>query len=142
MNNMSILVVDANPKNVDAIMFELDARSITRANSYKSAMDVLSVEEFDVALINLKLPASREEIVGERAPLGMFIMLEALSKGVRHVAVFADPSDSNDPLYPAFVHASEFALMTGGSWQRLICVTLKADGTKDWATALDRLIKD
>lgn len=142
----TVLVVEDIEKNQRSACRDLSLCHLVMTDNFETTMGTLSsssCERFDAAIINLNLPASRQEIGKTRAPFGMLLMFEAARFGIRHIAVLADPSDSGDLLYPAFAHASESIMCIGaGCWQRFMYAPVDHNGTKDFKKVLDMLLSN
>ncbi len=140
-----ILVIDDTPQHIESAKTGLAGHKLTTVTGYQSAMEILSKEKFDIVLTDLHLPMSSKTMgskfkLGELVPYGVLLMIEAARQGAKHVAVVTDLGHHDDPFSAAFDHYSRFPVIIEGAKVMMLHARLTADGSKDWAEALDRLL--
>ncbi|MDO8482411.1 MAG: response regulator [bacterium] len=117
--NLRILVVDDSEVNRKAAQDQLGKdNTLIVVGTYEEAQKLLgggyvegewkeSEETFDMALVDLLLPASDQqqssrEHVGKEMPIGIFLALLAAKQGVKHIAVFTDSNHHSHPASACF----------------------------------------
>jgi CheY-like chemotaxis protein len=139
-----VLVFDDTRKNIESaeqtVPFEYD---LVTAMGYDEAMELLSKFSFDVVLTDLLTPMSSEGIIpdsfllGKLVPYGLLILIEALAKGTKEVAIVTDiEGHCRDPFSAAIRHFIGEAVESGKTRLRFIQAPLRADGSKDWGKVL------
>ncbi len=144
---LRILVIDDTPRHLESAFLGLGAYNLAAVNGYEDAMNVLALEKFDVVLIDLHLPMSSKTMgdkfkLGELVPYRVLLMLEAARNGAKHVAVVTDLSHHDDPFSAAFDHYSRYPVKIENAKVVMMHAPMNQDGSKDWVTALDRLMKE
>lgn len=101
---MKILVIDDNQTNLNAAKAQLNEHELTLIRTYDEGEELLCCEIYDVALIDLMLPASKNQqsrkgltFVGQQLPVGIFLAILAVKKSVKYVAVFTDTDHHSHP---------------------------------------------
>lgn len=143
---LRILVIDDAQENIASAKKGLADHRLTTVTGYEDAMDTLRREKFDIVLSDLHLPMSSQTMgsnfrLGELVPYGLLLMVEAAHQGAKRVAVVTDLSHHADPFSAAFDHFSGMRLEIDGAKVIMVHAPMK-DGAKDWAAALERLMKD
>jgi len=142
---LRILVIDDTPGNITSAKQGLAGHRLTTVTGYEDAMDILNKENFDVVLTDLHLPMSSKTMgdkfkLGELVPYGLLLMVEAAHQGATRVAVVTNLSHHDDPFSAAFDHFSRFPVNIDGAIVLMTHAPMKG-GAKDWAMALDWLMK-
>ncbi len=144
---LRILVVDDTPKHIVSARTGLANHNLTTVTGYEQAMSVLENERFDVVLTDLHMPMSSKTLgtdafyLGGLVPYGILLMVEAARCGAKFVAVVTDLNHHSDPFSAAFDHYSRFPVTIDGAKVVMMHAPM-CDGAKDWATALERLMKE
>ena len=106
---MKILVIDDNQVNLDAAEAQLAGHDVTFVSSYDEGRELVKKKhEFEVVLVDLLMPASREaqgagmRYVGQEMPIGIFLALLAAKNGAKYVAVFTDSDHHSHPASACF----------------------------------------
>ncbi len=142
---LDILVIDDMPNNLESAQKLLAGHRLIMVNGYQSAMEVMSKCSFNVVLTDLHLPMSSKTMgdkfkLGELVPYGVLLMIEAARCGAKHVAVVTDLSHHDDPFSAAFDHYAQFPITIEGARVLMMHAPMQ-NGSKDWKTALDQLLK-
>ncbi len=118
MNALNILVLDDNAAHRASAEHQLAGHNLTVVSSYNEASELLESNiKFDMALLDLMMPAADMRTLGENAkefhgkelPMGTILAFQALKAGVKKVAVLTDTNHHNHPASAAFDYL-------GGSW--------------------------
>ena len=142
-----ILVIDDRESNRNAALRDLSDYRLTVASRYEEAMLLLSEEQFDIVLTDLKLPMSSRTLseeafeLGKLVNYGFLLMLEAASRGVRYIAVVSDIDHHQDPMAAAFDRFQRSEWRLNGAKLRLLHAKM-VNGEKDWADAFNRLLNE
>ena len=110
-------------------------------------MQILGSEKFDIVLTDLQMPMSSRTLgpsafkLGQLVPYGILLMVEAAHQGAKHVAVVTDLNHHADWVSAAFDHFS-YPVQIEGAKVLMMHAPMDSDGSKDWAAALARLMKD
>jgi CheY-like chemotaxis protein len=144
---LRILVIDDTATHIVSAKSGLAGQKLTTATGYEEAMKTLGSEKFDVVLTDLHLPMSSKTMgsnfkLGELVPYGVLLMVEAAHRGAKFVAVVTDLNHHADPFSAAFDYYSSFSVKIDGAKTVMMHAPMNADGTKDWAAALEILMKD
>jgi CheY-like chemotaxis protein len=142
-----ILVIDDTPKHIASARTGLAGHYLSVATGYEEAMQILGLgkEKFDVVLTDLHLPMSSATLsdtafrLGELVPYGILLMVEAARQGAKFVAVVTDLNHHSDAFSAVFNHYSRFPVTIEGAKVMMMHAPMTADGSKDWARALDLL---
>lgn len=104
---MKILVVEDTPKHQQAAAETLVGHDLTVVGCYREAVDLLSMGEFEVVLLDLMIevqspfPAlgpNGDQYIGLEMPLGFPLALLAAEKGAKFVAVVTDANHHDHPM--------------------------------------------
>ena len=153
---LRILVIEDTLRHQASALKGLAGHMLTIVSGYEDAMLILGESmidmqtggnaKFDVVLTDLKMPMSSKTLgpnafkLGELVHYGIMLMIEAAHQGVNRVAVVTDLNHHADWLSAAFDHF-RYPVKIEGATALMMHAPMNADGTKDWATALDRLMK-
>ena len=143
---LRILVIEDTPKHQASAKVGLAGHKLTIATGYEEAMQILGNEKFDVVLTDLQMPMSSRTLgsdafkLGELVPYGILLMIEAAHQGAKCVAVVTDLNHHADWVSAAFDHFG-YSVQIEGAKVLMMHSPMK-DGAKDWAAALNRLMKD
>jgi len=120
---MKILVIDDDQVNCDAARAQFADHDVTVVSTYDKGQLLIAGGEdasngwarvdpvaFDVVLVDLLMPASRQQqgnrgscFVGKEMPVGIFLgLLAAVKNGAKYVAVFTDSSHHDHPASACF----------------------------------------
>lgn len=112
---MKILVIDDSPIHQDAARKQLaEEHDLTIVGSYDEGQTLLGYRswqdrsdkhEFDVVLVDLLMPASRQMgaySMEKELPVGIFLALLAAKNGAKHVALFTDSDHHTHPASACF----------------------------------------
>jgi CheY-like chemotaxis protein len=144
---LRILVVEDSPKHQASAKKGLAGHKLTLATGYEEAMKILDSEKFDVVLTDLQMPMSSRTLgseafkLGQLVPYGLLLKDEAAHQGAKWVAVVTDLNHHADWVSAAFDHFS-YPMQIEGAKVLMMHAPMNDDDTKDWAAALDRLMKD
>ncbi len=147
---MKVLLVDDNPANRRAGQRQLMAagHEVVTTCEYVEALRLAQTEDFDVALLDLFMPAealtlgpdARAQHVGVETPVGFPLVL-AMAAKVKYLAVATDTNHHNHPMSAAVDWFGHRAITIDSAKVRIMHAPLK-DGVKDWAEVLKRLLAD
>ena len=115
-------------------------------SDYEEARGRCEVEHFDVALLDLLMPAeptmlgdeARKEFVGREIAIGFPLVLD-ISRHVGKIAVATDMNHHHHPMSAAVDWFHGAALQVNGALVRIMHAPLTEDGSKDWAKVLAEL---
>lgn len=144
---LRILVIEDTHKHRVSARAGLAGHKLTVVTGYVEAMKILSNEKFEVVLTDLQMPMSSRTLsneafkIGQLVPYGIMLMIEAAHRGAKHVAVVTDLNHHADWMSAAFDHF-RYPIQIDGAKAKMMHSPMNGDGTKDWASALDRLMKD
>lgn len=107
---MKILVIDDNVIHQDAAKAQLKDHETTVVGTYDAGQELLKVQhEFDAVLVDLLMPASRQQqggagmrFMGQEMPVGIFLALLAAKNGAKYVAVLTDVDHHSHPASACF----------------------------------------
>lgn len=113
---MKILVVDDKSVHLDAAKAQLGGHDLVLADTYDQGQKLLQdTHGFDVVLVDLLMPASRQQqgpdgakFVGQEMPVGIFLALLAAKNGAKLVAVHSDSCHHSHPASACFDSFSRF----------------------------------
>ena len=149
---MRILLVDDSPKHRRAGKRELEklGHEVVTLSDYGEAHELAKTEVFDVALLDLLMPAEPTTLgteglkhLGREIGVGFPLLLALAHSGVGAIAVATDTNHHNHPLSAIvdwFGHRCPLAV--NGKRVLVIHAPLRADGTKDWVAVLDALMEN
>lgn len=107
---MKVLVIDDSATNQEAARAQLRDHETTVVGTYDEGQRLVQKRhDFDAVLVDLLLPASRQQqggdgarFVGQEMPVGIFLALLAAKNGARYVAVFTDSDHHSHPASACF----------------------------------------
>ena|SRR3989344_5470066 len=146
---MKILLVDDSRKHRQVGVDDLIAlgHEVTSLGDYAEAAKLLYRQKFDAALLDLLMPAEPMmlgdrglEHLGQPIPVGFPLSILAANEGVPLVAVATDTNHHDHPA-SAIVDWFDKQFVVGGSKVMWMHAPLRADGAKDWAEVLNRLLQ-
>jgi CheY-like chemotaxis protein len=148
---MKILLVDDTPRHRKAGRRQLEAlgHDVTVLIDYSEAQKLVQVESFDVALLDLLMPAESttlgskaiEEHVGREIAIGFPLALTMAMAGIPRVAVATDTNHHHHPMSAAVDwFYGEKKLVVNGAVVIIMHSPMDADGAKDWGKILERLL--
>lgn len=142
---MRILLVDDSPRHRRAGQSQLEGvgHEVVALSSYAEARHRAQQEQFDVALVDLLMPAEEMTLgseglkhLGEQIGVGYALALDLPHGNVGAVVVATDTNHHNHPLSAIVDWFHSKPLNVNGKLVRIIHARLKEDGTKDWLSAL------
>ena len=147
---MKILLVDDSVRHRRAGKRQLEAlgHEVTAVCEYGEARKLARDESFDVALIDLLMPAeattlgpeARVDHVGREIAIG-FPLLLSLAGSVKKIAVATDTNHHNHPMSAAVDwFGRDQPLVVNGSTVLIMHAPLCDDGKKNWEKALELLL--
>lgn len=146
---MRILLVDDNPRHRRAGVKELEAlgHQVVALNSYVEAHRQSRQEQFDVALVDLLMPAEEMTLggeglkhLGDQIGVGYALALDLPYGNVGAVVVATDTNHHNHPLSAMVDWFHNSPLIVNGKSVRIIHASLNEDSTKNWSDALKSLL--
>lgn len=106
---MKVLVIDDNARNLEAAKAQLKEHDLTIVDNYDDGQNELRQFDFEVVLVDLLMPASRQQqgekgirFVGQEMPVGIFLALLAAKNGAKCVAVLTDSDHHSHPASACF----------------------------------------
>ena len=145
---MRILLVDDSVRHRRAGVEQLEAlgHQVVALSSYVEAHRLAQKEQFDVALIDLLMPAEEMTLgpeglrhLGSQIGVGYALALDLPYGNVGAVVVATDTNHHNHPLSAIVDWFHGKSLFVNGKPVRIIHAPMK-DGVKDWQTALNHLV--
>lgn len=118
-----ILIVEDKPKHIISIMEQLSEfeRQLTIESTFADAAGELRKRSYDVVISDLYIPYSHspqypisEVFTGDPQPLGSFLVIDALMRGVPYVSLITDTNHHSGEV-PAAVDAINRSQMIGNS---------------------------
>lgn len=146
---MKILLVDDSPKHRKAGVLDLTAlgHEVIAMSDYTEARRVVESGGFDVALLDLLMPAEATTLGGEGMaffgqpfPVGFPLAISMALQGVKHVAVATDTNHHHHPASAAMDWFRTGPFQIHESHVLFTHAPLRSDGAKDWAKILSVLI--
>ncbi|MFA6429157.1 MAG: response regulator [Patescibacteria group bacterium] len=149
---LHILVVDDSPKHRRAAQSQLAGpdREVVALADYVEAWERAQAERFDVALLDLLMPAEglmlgdqgRQEHLGREIGVGFPLVL---AMGLCDIPLIGMITDTNHHAHPMSALVDWFAdgrrpLRVNNSAVLICHAHLRADGTKDWLRAYQALV--
>lgn len=137
---MKILVIDDSQIHQAAARAQLSDHEVIVVGSYDEGQKLLlEKNEFEAVLVDLLMPASRQQqgpegtpFVGQEMPIGIFLALLAAKNGAKYVAVFTDSNHHSHPASACFdafndgyeavpfaVEGAKFILCNDTNWVNL-----------------------
>ena len=149
---MKILIVDDSVRHRRAGIKQLEALGhvVTAVCEYGEARELARKGDFDVALIDLLMPAeattlgeqARVDHVGREIAIG-FPLLLSLAGSVGKIAVATDTNHHNHPMSAAVDwFGRNQKLVVNGSTALIMHAPLCEDRAKNWENILERLLDD
>ncbi|MDP2641867.1 MAG: hypothetical protein Q8P21_01055 [bacterium] len=145
---MRILLVDDSVRHRRAGIKQLEAagHQVVALNSYGEAHRQVRQEQFDVALVDLLMPAEEMTLgeeglkhLGSQIGVGYALALDLPYGNVGAVVVATDTNHHNHPLSAIVDWFHGRPLIVNGKAVRIIHAKLNEDGTKDWLSALESI---
>ncbi len=137
---LKILVVDDDSNNIRSAKKLLAGHNLTTTSTHDSASSEIKNNDFEVLLCDLRLPKNLED--SRLAGFGIALMLQAAKKGVPRIAIYTRQDHHADPVASAiFRHFSEGELVPVGKGIVKILPSRIHEGAKDWAHALEEVMK-
>jgi CheY-like chemotaxis protein len=147
---MRILLVDDNIKHRRAGIRQLEAlgHEVIALCDYGEARQRAKKESFDVALIDLLMPAEPttlgekacQEFVGLEISIGFPLMLCLSYLGIKKIAVATDTNHHDHPMSAAIDWFRSAVLTVNDSTVIIMHSPMCQDGTKNWEKILAELI--
>ena len=148
---MRILLLDDNLRHRRAGMRQLEAlgHEVVAFCDYGEAREQAKTEKFDVALIDLLMPAepttlgdrARKEFVGREIAIGFPLVLELSRLGIKRIAVATDMNHHNHPMSAVVDWFHSVKLMVNGAEVSIMHAPMR-DDAKDWGEVLWNLMAD
>lgn len=147
---MKILLVDDSVRHRRAGKKQLEAlgHEVVAVSDYGEARKLAKEGEFDVALLDLLMPAeatmlgsdARTEHVGREIAIG-FPLLLSLAELVGKIAVATDTNHHGHPMSAAVDWFSgDRKLVVDGATVLIMHAPMCEDGTKNWGEVLERML--
>jgi CheY-like chemotaxis protein len=148
---MRILLVDDNLRHRRAGQRQLTAlgHEVIALCDYTEARDRADKQHFDVALIDLLMPAESTTLspnaigkhVGVEIAVGFPLMLALTISGIKLIAVATDTNHHHHPA-SAMVDwfSGEWPMLINGAKAIVLHAPVAEDGCKDWGKVLAQLI--
>ncbi len=147
---MKILLVDDSLANRRAgkRQLEADGHEVVTTCEYVEALRLVKTETFDVALLDLLMPAeslmlgpdARAEHVGRETAIGFPLVL-TMAMNVKFIAVATATNHHNHPMSAAVDWFYGRTVIVDGARVRIMHSPM-VEGAKDWAEVLQRLLAD
>lgn len=147
---MRVLLLDDNLRHRRAGTKQLEAlgHEVVALCDYGEARKRAKQEQFDVALIDLLMPAepttlgteARKEFVGREIAIGFPMVLELSRSKIQKIAVATDTNHHNHPMSAVVDWFHSDALEVNGAKILIMHAPMCADGAKDWGEILARLV--
>lgn len=150
---MRILLVDDSPKHRRAGVADLEllGHEVVALADYTEAYRLTGKEYFDVALLDLLMPAEGMTLgeegmafFGEPFPVGYPLAISLALSGIGLVAVATDTNHHNHPASAVmdWFRDSPFLVVQGKKrgLVRFLHAPIKEDGAKDWVKVLETLV--
>ena len=148
---MRILLLDDNLRHRRAGARQLEAlgHEVVALCDYGEARERAKTEPFDVALIDLLMPAeptmlgeeARKEFVGREIAIGFPLVLELSRLGIGKIAVATDTNHHNHPMSAVVDWFRGAALSVDGAKVAIMHAPMRDDGAKDWGKILAQIIE-
>ncbi len=149
---MNILLLDDTLKHRKAGKAQLEAlgHTVLALCDYGEARKVAKEQQFDVALIDLLMPAEPttlgpeaiKEWVGREIAVGFPMVLELSRLGIKRIAVVTDTNHHHHPMSAIVDWFHGVALEVNGAKVLINYAPLLEGGVKDWARILSLLMTD
>lgn len=146
---MHILLLDDNVRHRRAGVKQLQAlgHEVVAFSDYGEARKRCEVEHFDIALLDLLMPAEPttlgdeacKEFVGREIAIGFPLILDLSRRNIGKIAVATDMNHHNHPMSAAVDWLHGAALQVNGALVRIMHAPLQEDGSKDWSKVLARM---
>lgn len=147
---MRVLLLDDNLRHRRAGTKQLQAlgHEVIALCDYGDARQRAMEEKFDVALIDLLMPAepttlgteARKEFVGREIAIGFPMVLELSRSGIKKIAVATDTNHHDHPMSAVVDWFHSCALEVNGAKVLIMHAPMCADGVKDWGQILARVV--
>lgn len=149
---MKILIVDDSRKHREAALTQLEAlgHEVVIMSGYTELLrkrSVLKEQSFDVALIDLLMPAESMtlgergmEHLGQEIMVGYPLSIFLAMSGVPRVAVVTDTNHHDHPASAIMDHLSDNVVINGACVVYLHAKLTK-ENLKDWAAALKEVLR-
>ena len=147
---MRVLLVDDNLRHRRAGTRQLETlgHEVIALCDYGEARKRAGAESFDVALIDLLMPAepttlgaeARKEFVGHEIAVGFPLILKLTHLGIKKVAVATDTNHHDHPMSAIVDWFHSDALEVNGAKVLIMHAPMCEDGAKDWGKVLAHLI--
>jgi len=148
---VKILLVDDSPKHRKAGIEDLTAlgHEVVAKSDYTEARSAVSKERYDVALLDLLMPAEATTLGGEGLsffgqpfPVGYPLAVSMALEGVKFVAVATDTNHHSHPASAAMDWFRGQRFFVQDSSVLFLHAPMCSGGVKDWAEVLRRLTAD
>jgi len=146
---MRILLLDDSVKHRRAGVKQLQAlgHEVVALSDYGEARKRCETEHFDVALLDLLMPAepttlgdeARKEFVGREIAIGFPLVLDISRRNIGKIAVVTDMNHHNHPMSAAVDWFRGATLLVNGAEVSIIHAPLCEDGSKDWGMVLAQI---
>ena len=148
---MKVLLLDDSVKHRRAGKRQLEAlgHEVVAFSDYTEACERAKSDSFDVALIDLLMPAegmmlganALKEHLGKEIGVG-FPMLLILSKlGISKIAVATDANHHNHPMSALVDWFERTSMHVNGAHVLVMHAPMHEDGTKNWGEVLNQLVE-
>jgi CheY-like chemotaxis protein len=148
---MRVLLLDDNLRHRRAGTKQLEAlgHEVIALCDYGEARQRAKTEKFDVALIDLLMPAESttlgieacKEFVGREIAIGFPMVLELSRYGIKMIAVATDTNHHNHPMSAVVDWFHSDVLEVNGARVLIMHAPMSEDGTKDWGEILTRVME-
>lgn len=143
---MRILLVDDSVRHRRAGIKDLTVlgHEVTAVGSYTDALRLAREQTFDVALIDMLMPAEAqtlgpaaiEQFLGAEIGIGFPMLMKLALCGVKKVAMATDTNHHAHPMSAAVDWFNGAELSINGARAFILHTQLRSDGAKDWARVL------
>ena len=149
---MKILLADDSARHRRAGARDLTAlgHEVVAVSTYGEARQRVQRESFDVALLDLLMPAEPttlstkavQEHVGRLIGVGFLLLLELSAYGIPKLAVATDAGHHDHPMSAIVDWFIGARLDVNGARALIMYAPMCVDGVKNWVEVLNRLIAD
>ena len=146
---MKILVVDDKPiHRRSAKKLEELGHAVVLESCYMDVFNRKDLETFDVALIDLMMPAedyalgqkAMEEHLGKEIPIGYALVFRLAMAFIRRIAVVTDGNHHHDPMVATMDYLQRGIYQVGIGMVIMQYAHLNDDGSKNWEAALKAVL--
>lgn len=147
---MKVLLLDDSVKHRRAGKRQLEAlgHEVIALGDYTEAMQLARSDSFDVALIDLLMPAESmmlgtdavREHLGKEIGVGFPMLLILSTLGISKIAVATDTNHHNHPMSALVDWFERMSMEVNSAHVLVMHAPMHEDGTKNWGEVLNRLV--